>query len=64
MKTEYNAELMDVWSLGVTLYTMLAAEMPFEGDAEKRRARIIACKWAPKSFFSQRVLRLLNSIFV
>jgi serine/threonine protein kinase len=45
LRTEYNAELMDVWSLGVTLYTMLAAEMPFEGDQEKRKARIIACKW-------------------
>jgi serine/threonine protein kinase len=55
---------MDVWSLGVTLYTMLAAEMPFEGDAEKRRARILACKWTAKNFFSPRVIRLLNGIFV
>ena len=55
---------MDVWSLGVTLYTMLAAEMPFEGEPEKRRARIIACKWTPKSFLTQRVIKLFNCIFV
>jgi serine/threonine protein kinase len=64
LRAEYNAELMDVWSLGVTLYTMLAAEMPFEGDQEKRKARIVACKWTPKCFFSPRAQRLLSSIFV
>lgn len=28
----YDAELVDVWCLGVTLYAMLAAQLPFEGD--------------------------------
>jgi len=29
LRRPYSAELMDVWSLGVTLYTMLSAELPF-----------------------------------
>lgn len=65
LKTSYSAELMDVWSLGVTLYTMIAAEMPFDAEtSEKRRTKIINCKWASKNFFSQRVQKLLAGIFV
>ena len=39
--------------------------MPFEGESpEKRRARILTCRWTPKPFFSPRVNRLLTAIFV
>ena len=30
-KQHYDPELVDVWCLGVTLYAMLAAKLPFEG---------------------------------
>jgi serine/threonine-protein kinase SIK3 len=30
-KTNYDPELVDVWCLGVTLYAMLGAQLPFEG---------------------------------
>lgn len=64
LKTAYSAELMDVWGLGVTLYAMLASELPFESESnEKRKARIINCKWVAKPFFSQRVQKLFSRIF-
>jgi len=31
-RTNYDAELVDVWSLSVTLYAMLTAQLPFEGS--------------------------------
>jgi|688.fasta_scaffold777219_1 5'-AMP-activated protein kinase catalytic alpha subunit len=64
-RQSYDAELVDVWCLGVTLYAMLAAQLPFEGDTpEKRKANIMAFKFEQKSFFSVKAQNLFSSIFV
>lgn len=61
----YDPELVDVWCLGVTLYAMLAAQLPFEGDTpEERKAHIVACKYTQQSIFSVRAQKLFASILV
>ena len=37
----YDAELADVWSLGVTLYAMLTAKLPFDGESFETKMRNI-----------------------
>lgn len=64
-KIKYDPELVDVWCLGVTLYAMLGAQLPFEGDTnEKRKANIVACKFEQKPIFTPRAQKLFSWIFV
>ncbi len=43
----YDPEGVDVWSLGVTVYAMLAAQLPFEAiDPEERKKNIINFKYS------------------
>lgn len=49
----------------MTLYTMLTAELPFEGENfEQRKRNILAFRYKQQPFFSAKVQKLFASIFV
>ena len=61
----YDPEGVDVWSLGVTVYAMLAAQLPFEAtDPEERKKNILNFKYSLEPPFSSKAQKLFASIFV
>lgn len=70
-RQQYNGEVADVWSCGVTLYVMLAGAYPFEDPADPRNfrktiQRIMSVRYAlPSSLrLSRECADLLARIFV
>ena len=64
-KVSYDPELADVWSLGVTLYAMLTATLPFEGEShEMKKANILSCRYYHHHLLSSKAQRLFTTIFV
>lgn len=48
---------MDIWCIGVTLYVMLEAALPFEGETDlKRKRNIMELKWHQPQFSSPEAL--------
>jgi len=70
-RKEYKGETADVWSLGVTLYVMLAGAYPFEDPDDPRNfrktiQRIMAVSYTIPSYvhISPECRQLLEAIFV
>jgi 5'-AMP-activated protein kinase, catalytic alpha subunit len=62
---EYNPELADVWSCGITLYVMAYGVLPFdEPTKEELYDKILACKYTLPAGPHPGILKLIKKIFV
>jgi len=53
----YRADGLTVWSLGILLYDMVCGDIPFESDAQIKRAELI---WRPELRLSHEVKDLIS----
>lgn len=62
---EYNPELADVWSCGITLYVMAYGNLPFdEPTKDELYDKILACKYTLPAGPHPGILKLIKRIFV
>jgi serine/threonine protein kinase len=61
----YDPELIDVWSCGITLYSMIYGRLPFdEKNKDRLYDKILECKYSLPSGPSSGLLRMIKRIFV
>ena len=59
----YNPQSLDIWCLGIVLYSLLSAELPFEESSTKKTINKIAnISYKMKDHFSPEVQELITMI--
>jgi serine/threonine protein kinase len=64
LKQPYNGKKVDIWCLGILLYTMLSAMLPFDShNIKKLKNNILSCTYKIHPGISFATEKLLRKIF-